>query len=112
MDLPPSDEGLHFCFLSDKDSAKQDELHEVGQVNVSFFDASSTNWVSVCGEAKVHQNRDQIKKLWSPATKAWFGDLGDGTHKGDENDPRVAVIEVIPDSVSSSGREQPLLSRC
>ena len=32
-------------------------------------------------------------------TAAWFGDLGDGIHKGDQNDPRVAVIEVIPDEV-------------
>ena len=30
------------------------------------------------------------------STAAWFGDLGDGIHKGDQNDPRVAVIEVIP----------------
>lgn len=30
---------------------------------------------------------------------AWFGDLKDGVHKGDENDPRVAIIEVIPDEI-------------
>ena len=29
----------------------------------------------------------------------YFGDLGDGVHKGDENDPRVAAIEVVPDEV-------------
>lgn len=29
----------------------------------------------------------------------YFGDLGDGVHKGDENDPRVAAIEVFPDEV-------------
>lgn len=33
------------------------------------------------------------------STSAWFGDLGDGIHKGDKNDPRVAVIEVIPDEI-------------
>lgn len=32
-------------------------------------------------------------------TSAWFGDLGDGIHKGDHNDPRVALIEVIPNSI-------------
>ena len=32
-------------------------------------------------------------------TSAWFGDLGDGIHKGDQNDPRVAIIEVIPDEI-------------
>jgi len=30
---------------------------------------------------------------------SYFGDLGDGIHKGDENDPRVAVIEVVPDEI-------------
>ena len=29
---------------------------------------------------------------------AYFGDLDD-SHRGDENDPRVAVIEVIPNEV-------------
>jgi hypothetical protein len=32
-------------------------------------------------------------------TVAWFGDLGDGVHKGDFNDPRVSIIEVIPDEI-------------
>jgi hypothetical protein len=30
---------------------------------------------------------------------SYFGDLGDGVHKGDEDDPRVAVIEVVPDEI-------------
>lgn len=30
---------------------------------------------------------------------AWFGDLKDGVHKGDSNDPRVALIRVIPDEI-------------
>jgi hypothetical protein len=29
----------------------------------------------------------------------YIGDLKDGVHKGDKNDPRVAVIEVIPDEI-------------
>lgn len=33
------------------------------------------------------------------STAAWFGDLGDGIHKGDKNDPRVAVIEVVPEEI-------------
>ena len=33
------------------------------------------------------------------STGAWFGDLGDGVHKGDQHDPRVALIEVIPDEI-------------
>ena len=29
----------------------------------------------------------------------YIGDLKDGVHKGDKDDPRVAVIEVIPDEI-------------
>ena len=30
---------------------------------------------------------------------SYFGDLKDGIHKGDQNDPRVSVIEVVPDEI-------------
>lgn len=30
---------------------------------------------------------------------SYFGDLGDGVHKGDQNDPRVSIIEVVPDEI-------------
>jgi hypothetical protein len=33
------------------------------------------------------------------SVSAYFGDLKDGVHKGDENDPRVSIIEVIPDEI-------------
>jgi hypothetical protein len=33
------------------------------------------------------------------SVSAYFGDLGDGIHRGDYNDPRVSIIEVIPDEI-------------
>ena len=35
-----------------------------------------------------------VKKYYSPTLKTWVGDLGDGTHDGSENDPRIGVIKV------------------
>lgn len=35
-----------------------------------------------------------VAKYYSPSLKAWLGDLGDGTHDGSENDPRIGVIKV------------------
>ena len=99
IDIVP-DDGLHFLFVSDITSAKQDEINTVDQVNISFLEPSSTSWVSVCGTAQINQDPEQIKKLWNPMVSAWFGDLGDGVHKGDASDPRVCVIKVIPSSVS------------
>jgi len=94
-----SHDGLHFFFISDKTSSKQDEIASTDQVNISFLDPSSTNWVSVCGIAKSHQDKSTIEKLWSPMAGAWFGDLGDGVHKGNKNDPRVCVLEIVPSSI-------------
>lgn len=37
--------------------------------------------------------------MFCPSVAAYFGDLGDGIHKGNEDDPRVSIIEVIPDEV-------------
>jgi general stress protein 26 len=54
---------------------------------------------SFSGKAKIVQDREVIKKHWSSVTSAWFGDLGDGVHKGDANDPRVSIIEVVPDEI-------------
>lgn len=32
-------------------------------------------------------------------TSAYFGDLKDGVHKGDVDDPRVSIIEVVPEEI-------------
>ena len=44
-------------------------------------------------------DEDAVAKLYNPSIKAWFGDKGDGVHTGEPNDPRMAVLEVIPDEI-------------
>merc|ERR1712098_677055 len=61
--------------------------------NISFLN-SSGEWASVSGKASIVTDRDTVKKYYSPALKAWLGDLGDGKHDGSENDPRIGVIRV------------------
>ena len=51
--------------------------------NISFCTFKSSNVVPVLAHLSI---------------SAYFGDL-DEAHKGDENDPRVVVIEVIPNEV-------------
>ncbi|KZT66365.1 hypothetical protein DAEQUDRAFT_813599 [Daedalea quercina L-15889] len=96
---PFSSTQAKLVFIANKVSAKFSEIENDAHVNVSFYDESSTNWASYAGIAKISQDREMIAKHWSSATAAWFGDLGDGIHKGDQNDPRVAVIEVIPEEI-------------
>ncbi|KAF7976830.1 hypothetical protein HWV62_5518 [Athelia sp. TMB] len=96
---PIEDSQLTLYFIGNNVSEKFDEIANDQHVNVSFSDQSTTNWASFCGIAKVSQDRELIKKHWSKMTAAWFGDLKDGVHKGDENDPRVSLIEVVPDEI-------------
>lgn len=35
-----------------------------------------------------------MRKYYSPALKAWLGDLGDKVHDGGPDDPRIGVIRV------------------
>ncbi|KAF8585933.1 hypothetical protein K439DRAFT_1646413 [Ramaria rubella] len=90
---------LHFIFIGNNSSAKFDEIENDGHVNVSFYDPSSTNWASVSGIAHISRDKELIKKHWSTMISGYFGDLGDGKHKGNEDDPRVSVIEVIPNEI-------------
>ncbi|KAG2074631.1 hypothetical protein BDR04DRAFT_1229224 [Suillus decipiens] len=90
---------LNLVFLANNVSHKFEEIENDAHVNVSFCDPSSTDWVSYSGRAKVTQDKDLIDKHWSSSITGYIGDLKDGVHKGDKNDPRVAVIEVIPDEI-------------
>jgi len=39
-------------------------------------------------------DRAQVREHYSPALKAWIGDLGDGKHDGGPEDPRIVLIRV------------------
>ncbi|KIJ49495.1 hypothetical protein M422DRAFT_27861 [Sphaerobolus stellatus SS14] len=92
--------GLHLAFIGNNASGKFNELKNDDHCNVSFYDEKTTNWVSIAGTARITQDRLVIKKYWSPMVGAYFGDLHDGVHKGNEEDPRVSVIEIIPKEIS------------
>ncbi|CAE6467890.1 unnamed protein product [Rhizoctonia solani] len=96
---PASLDGLHFTFIVNNQSHKTDEMESDPHVNVSFFDPGSNHWVSVAGTAKVLQDKKRAKELWNPFVSAWFGDLGDGVHKGDSEDPRVSLIDITPTEI-------------
>lgn len=62
-------------------------------MNMAFLNGTG-EWASVAGEASVITDRSVVKKYYSPALKAWLGDLGDGKHDGSEDDPRIGVIKI------------------
>ncbi|KAI0277398.1 hypothetical protein BGY98DRAFT_1107803 [Russula aff. rugulosa BPL654] len=90
---------INLVFITNNSTPKCQEIQNDNHVNLSFFHTFSKHWASISGVARVTEDRSVIKKYWSPSIGSYFGDLGDGIHKGDENDPRVSVIEVVPDEI-------------
>jgi len=45
-------------------------------------------------------DRAYVKKHYSSSLKAWLGDLGDGTHDGGPEDPRIGIIRVKTHTVT------------
>ncbi|KAI9808048.1 MAG: hypothetical protein M1827_007533 [Pycnora praestabilis] len=94
-------DGPDFLFLANTHSQKFQDLEHDKTAQVTFQNSSSQDWVSVSGTAVTVDNSDpRIKELYSSATSAWFGDLGDGVHNGTADDPRMALIEVKAKYVS------------
>ncbi|TKA55098.1 hypothetical protein B0A49_08533 [Cryomyces minteri] len=87
--------GPDFLFLANAHSQKFQEIEKNPEVQITFQNSSTQDWVSVTGKATTTSNSDpRIKDIWSQGTRAWFGDLGDGKHTGGPEDPRMKLIEV------------------
>lgn len=90
--------GFELLFHTNTESGKTDDLRENTSVNVGFIN-SSGEWASISGHASIETNRDVVRKHYSPALKAWLGDLGDGKHDGGPEDPRIGLIRVKANTV-------------
>ena len=87
--------GPDFLFLANAHSNKFSDLKENKEVQLTFQDSKTQDWVSVSGTAVTASNDDpRIKEIYSKGVSAWFGDLGDGVHNGTPEDPRMSLIEV------------------
>ncbi|CAD0106785.1 unnamed protein product [Aureobasidium uvarum] len=87
--------GPDFLFLANAHSQKFKDIEANKEVNISFQDTKSQDWISVTGTATTASNSDpRIKEVWSRGAAAWFGDVGDGVHNGTAEDPRMSLIET------------------
>ena len=93
-------------FVTDVDSDKLDELESDPNVNLSYFDTRSWEWVSVSGTARVSTDRAQIRRLYQPDWKVWFGALDD-VRDGGPDDPRLALILIDTESVIYMKQDKP-----
>jgi len=85
-------------FVTDIESNKIDELHEHPNVNLSYFNTNSKEWVSVSGKASISIDREAIRALYEPDWKMYFGAL-DEVRDGGPDDPRLALILVTAETV-------------
>lgn len=99
--------GVDLIFHTNTESGKTDDVAGDPDVNMSFLNAKG-EWASVSGRASIITDRDVVKKYYSPALKAWLGDLGDGVHDASENDPRIGIVrldaETATYALSSKGQ--------
>ncbi|MCJ1357122.1 MAG: BLI-3 blue-light-inducible Bli-3 protein [Icmadophila ericetorum] len=102
--------GLDLIFHTNTESGKTDDLQSDPAINISFLN-SSGEWASVSGSATIDTDRSRVHKYYSPALKAWVGDLGDGTHDGGPDDPRIGIISVTAKTATYAITGQSVVSR-
>ena len=85
-------------YVTDIESHKLDELEHDPHVNLAFYDTKSREWISVSGTASISTDREQIRALYKPDWKMWFGEV-DEVRDGGPDDPRLALILVDADTV-------------
>ncbi|KAK5214263.1 hypothetical protein LTR41_000455 [Exophiala xenobiotica] len=87
--------GPDILYLANKHSKKFEDLESNKEVQITFQDSKTQDWISISGTATTASNDDpRIKELYSSGVSAWFGDLKDGVHDGTWKDPRMSLIEV------------------
>ncbi|KAI1876710.1 uncharacterized protein JN550_000782 [Neoarthrinium moseri] len=102
--------GTDLLFFTNTESNKTDEIKSDPHANISFLD-SSGQWASIAGTTSIETDRSVVKKHYSPSLKAWLGDLGDGTHDGSENDPRIGVIRIKMDTATYAITDKTIIGR-
>jgi general stress protein 26 len=80
-------------FVTSIETHKVDEIAADPHLSLGYFDPGTYEWVAVSGTATLSQDRAEIRRLYQPDWKAWFGDEG-GARDGGPDDPRLALILV------------------
>ena len=73
-------------FIGSKDSEVVHDVKSRPQVNVSYADTGSNNYVSVHGTAELVEDRAKLDELWSDMYNMYF--------EGGKEDPNVQLIKI------------------
>lgn len=87
--------GPDILYIANAYSQKMKDIESNKEVQVTFQNTKTQDWISLSGTVTETSNSDpRIKELYNSGLKAWFGDLGDGTHNGGPDDPRMTLLQV------------------
>lgn len=84
---PDKDEHAIYM-LTDEESAKSHQVDKFPVVTLAYADKSHNEFVSITGRAEVSNDREKIRELFNPFTKAWWDS---------PEDPQIRVIKVTPE---------------
>ena len=101
---------MDLLFHTNTESGKTDDLQSDPKINIAFLN-STGEWASISGEASIVTDREMVRKYYSPALKAWLGDLEDGKHDGGPEDPRIGVIKVVAKTATYAIAQGTILGR-
>jgi general stress protein 26 len=85
--------GADLWFVTTEGSGKLAEIAGDPHVNLTYFNESSREWISISGTATVSRDRATIHTLYEPDWSIWFPDEGDPRH-GTADDPRMVLIGI------------------
>ncbi|CAN5794511.1 pyridoxamine 5'-phosphate oxidase family protein [soil metagenome] len=78
--------GVLWFFMSRSGQPVAD-LEEHPEVNVTYSDPGKDSYVSISGAARVVEDLERKKAMWSPLAQAWF--------PGGPKDPDLALVAVL-----------------
>lgn len=87
MDATVSKDASAIYFLTDKAGKKVGQIRKFPVVTITWSDPDSFKFVTMSGEAKISNDRDKIRELWSSADKAWWDSA---------EDPDIRVVTFMP----------------
>jgi general stress protein 26 len=87
MAARPDPEENAIFFLTDESAGKDEEVDRNSNVCLAFADITGHKYVSVTGQARVSNDRNKIRAIFSIADKAFWKDA---------DDPAIRLLRVDP----------------
>lgn len=88
MSTQKVDDDGNIWFLSKVTSDKNDEIEADSGVQLFYSNKSSSEYLSVYGEAEIIVDVHKTKEIWTPLAKVWFTE--------GPTDPLITIIKVKP----------------